>query len=221
MTIRLPLVAALLIVCVLPISLLAQSQYSIYYGDLHSHTWYSDGSQDQNMSTYTLPVARAMTYAKASPSMHFLGVSDHNHTDGGLHMTLDHWRSGAREADSTNQDGVFAAMYGQEWGVIANTADSAGHLCIYGTDRLFGWNPGVYDVYVPKSDYRTLFDSVRKYNGFAYLAHPDPWNFKGIFVNPYNPLWDSVVQGVAVRSGPATSTNVTETNPSASDYSAR
>ena len=180
----------------------AQTTYNIYYGDIHSHSWYSDGNQDQNQTTYTKPVARAITYARDNANdMDFLGISDHNHNES-LNMTLGYWSAGNQEADSVNQDGVFVGLRGQEWGVINN----GGHVLIYGTDKLFGWNPGVYDVYVVKSDYVMLFDSVKKYGGFCYLAHPNQTDFDGIFSNPYNANWDSVVSGVAMKNGPATST---------------
>ncbi len=190
--------------------------YNPYFGDIHSHTWYSDGNQDQNEATYTQPVAKAITYARSSPSMNFLGVSDHNHNES-LNMTLAHWLAGNQEADSVNQDGSFVGLYGQEWGVISG----GGHVLVYGTNKLFGWNPGVYQVYVPKNAYSTLFDSVYKYGGFAYLAHPQQGDYSGIFSGAYNAKWDSVVMGVAMKNGPSTSTNTTETNPSSSDYTQR
>jgi hypothetical protein len=200
-----------------PLMLNAQGSFPIYFGDFHCHTWYSDGSQDKDTNTYKKPVAQAITYARSSPSMNFLGVSEHNHNEGGLHMTLGYWRAGNQEADSVNQDGVFVGMFGQEWGTISG----GGHVLIYGTNKLFGWNPGVYDVYVAKSNYTVLFDSVKKYNGFCYLAHPDQSDFSGIFTGAYNSAWDSVVMGVAMRSGPASSSNTTETDPSSADYTNR
>src|SRR5438046_727456 len=79
------------------VSLRAQSQYSIYFGDIHSQTWYSDGNQDQSgypnvttlAGTYPQPVARAMTYARnnTNGTVNFWGVSDHNHHSG-LNMTI-------------------------------------------------------------------------------------------------------------------------------------
>lgn len=193
--------------------------YNIYFGDNHSHTWYSDGNADQNPSTYTLPVARSITWARTNrSSFDFLGISDHNHVDGGYPMTLALWRSAFRQADSVNQDGNFVGYYGQEWGTLAT---GAGHLLIYGTDKLFGWNPGVYDVYVVKNNFAMLIDSVKKYNGYAYLAHPGSSDFSGLFQDPYDAKTDSVVRGLAVKSGLAFSTNTSETDPASSNYEAR
>lgn len=211
---RLPLLCILTLL--LAAGLTAQT-YNIYYGDFHSHTWYSDGNQDQNIATYTTPVARAITFARSSPSMNWLGVSDHNHNEGGLRMSLANWAAGKHEADSVNQDGTFVGMYGQEWGVISG----GGHVLVFGTDKLIGWDAGEYQVFVAKSDYTHLFDTVYKYGGFCYLAHPQQTDYSGIFSNPYVAKWDSVVRGCSIRSGPATSTNVTETDPSTTDYTAR
>jgi hypothetical protein len=209
----------LTLVCVMAMTSFASAQtYNIYFGDNHSHTWYSDGNQDQNEATYTLPVARSITWARTNrSSMDFLGISDHNHNEGGLNMTLAYWRSGFREADSVNQDGTFVGMYGQEWGVISG----GGHVLVYGTTKLFGWDAGVYDVYIPKSNYSLLWDSVKKYNGYCYLAHPQSGDFGGIFTGTYNAKADSVIRGIAMRSGPATSTNTSETNPAGSTYQSR
>ncbi|HEV8539072.1 MAG TPA: hypothetical protein VGR15_09170, partial [Bacteroidota bacterium] len=214
---RLRLLCALVCAMLSFAQLQAQTSYNIYFGDFHTQTWYSDGNQDQNPATYTVPVARAITYARdVAGNMDFLGVSDHNHNES-LNMTMAYWVQGNHEADSVNQDGVFVGMRGQEWGVISG----GGHVLVYGTDKLFGWNPGVYNVYVQKSNYGMLFDSLKKYGGFGYLAHPQSDDYSGIFTNAYNASWDSVVVGVALKNGPATSTNTSETNPSSTDYTSR
>jgi hypothetical protein len=209
---------ALVLFVTIPAFIYPQSNYNFYFGDIHSHSWYSDGNQDQDTTTWKKPVARSFTWARQNAnSFHFLGISDHNHNES-LNMTLGRWRAGNFEADSVNQDGIFSTLYGQEWGT---TATGGGHSLIYGTDKLFGWNPGVYDVYVPKNSFSTLIDSVKKYNGFIYLAHPSTDQFGGIFTGSYNALWDSVVQGVAIKNGPAFSTNTTESDPASSNYESR
>lgn len=169
---------------------------------------------DQNEATYTVPVARAITYARdVANDMDFLGISDHNHNES-LNMTMARWLAGNHEADSVNQDGVFVGMRGQEWGTI----NGGGHILIYGTQKLFGWNPGVYEVYVPKSNYTLLFDSVKKYNGFGYLAHPSSDDYSNLINIPYNATWDSVIEGVSMKNGPALTAGYTESNPSSTTY---
>lgn len=196
-----------------PVPLSAQT-YNCYFGDIHTQTWYSDGNQDQNQATYTVPVARAITYARdVANDMDFLGISDHNHNES-LNMTLAYWNAGNNEADSMNQDGVFVGLRGQEWGTISG----GGHVLVYGTSKLFGWNPGVYDVYVPKSNYTLLFDSVKKYNGYCYLAHPNSSDYSNLINIAYNASWDSVIEGVSMKNGPALTAGYTESNPSSTTY---
>jgi len=197
----------------------AQSPFNIYFGDIHSQTWYSDGNKEKDTNTYRKPVAQAITYARdVATNMNFLGVSDHNHHGSSdLHMNPGYWRAGNAEADSMNQDGVFVGMRGQEWGVISG----GGHVLVYGTDKLFGWEAGNYDVFVAKSNYGMLFDSVKKYGGFCYFAHPQGTDYSGIFTNPFNASWDSVVVGTAMKNGPAMSTVISESDPSSGDYTAR
>jgi hypothetical protein len=194
----------------------SQTTYNIYFGDNHSHTWYSDGGSDQTpLSSYPLPVANGITWAKNHrSSFDFLGISDHNHNES-TNMTLARWHSGVREADSVNQDGNFVGMYGQEFGTLS----TGGHVLVYGTTKLFGWNPGVYDVFVNKGAYDTLWDSVRAYGGYCYLAHPNSSDFKSLSSSAYSAKADSVIRGVAVKSGNASSTDTTETDPSSSAYS--
>ncbi|MBI3365090.1 MAG: CehA/McbA family metallohydrolase [Ignavibacteriae bacterium] len=217
MTNRLPFVLALIWAWGMCTPVFGQTQYNFYFGDIHSQTWYSDGNKEKDTNTYKQPVAQAITYARdVANNMDFLGVSDHNHNEG-LHMTLGYWRAGNQEADSMNQDGVFVGMRGQEWGVISG----GGHVLVYGTDKLFGWDPGVYDVYVAKSNYGMLFDSVKKYGGFCYFAHPQATDYNGIFSNPYNASWDSVVVGTAMKNGPALDNISNEADPSSTVYESR
>ncbi|MBI1807871.1 MAG: T9SS type A sorting domain-containing protein [Ignavibacteria bacterium] len=219
MKIRLPIVLTLMVVCGRWMSVYSQTSYNFYFGDIHSQSWYSDGNKEKDTNTYKKPVAQAITYARdIANNMNFLGVSDHNHHESSdLHMNLGYWRAGNAEADSVNQDNVFVGMRGQEWGTISG----GGHVLVYGTDKLFGWEAGNYDVFVTKSNYGMLFDSVKKYNGFCYLAHPQQSDYSGIFSNPYNASWDSVVMGTAMKNGPALDNVTTENDPSSTDYTSR
>ncbi len=193
--------------------------YNFYFGNLHSHSWYSDGNQDKTPASYPAPVAKAIEYGRTvANNLNFLAVTDHNHNES-LRMTLAYWRAGVIEADTANKDGVFVGLYGQEWGTLAT---GKGHSLILGTNKLFGWNPGVYDIYVAKNDYSTtavgLWRQVSKENGFIYLAHPRSSDFNNLIASPFNTLIDSVLKGVALKSGPAFSTNTTQTDPSSSTY---
>lgn len=193
--------------------------YNFYFGNIHSHTWYSDGNADQVPASYPAPVAKAIEYGRTvADNLNFLAVTDHNHNEG-LRMTLAYWRAGVIEADTANKDGIFVGLYGQEWGTLAT---GKGHSLIFGTNKLFGWNPGVYDIYVAKNDYSTspagLWRKVVDENGFIYLAHPSTTDFNNLVGSPFDTLIYRVLKGVAVKSGPAFSTNTTQTNPSSGTY---
>ncbi len=126
--------------------------YGVYFGNLHSHTSYSDGVQSP---------AAAYAYARntAPTPLDFLAVTDHNHVSAG--MSLPNYAQGLSEAAAANSDGNFVAIYGQEWGLATN-----GHVNVFEAPVLFGWDAGNYDVFVAEGDYAALYT--------AALANPPP-----------------------------------------------
>ncbi len=197
-----------------------------YFGNLHAHSDYSDGNQDNPGYTPT----NDYNYAMISQCMDFLGISEHNHfsspnNPGNL---LSNYHLGITQADNfTTANPNFLALYGMEWGVISN----GGHVLVYGNgmNNLFGWESNVggvpgpnYDVFVPKSEYTTaggLFkiinDNVAS-NSFGSLAHPNSSDYDNIGNNAYNTIADNAITATAVESGPATSTNTSYSNPGSS-----
>jgi len=188
--------------------------YNYYYGNIHSHTQYSDGNKAAD-TAYTTSRA-CYQYAKQSLHANFLGISEHNHLQAGMHLADYHL--GISEADSANQDGVFTALHGMEYGVITN----GGHVIVYGIDSLIGWEAGNYDIYNGEYDYDGLFKKVNSHSGaFAYLAHMQTTDYNNLISQPYNVAWDSSIVGLAMRSGPAFSTDTSYADPSSSIYNAR
>ncbi|MEO7043884.1 MAG: T9SS type A sorting domain-containing protein, partial [Ferruginibacter sp.] len=197
-----------------------------YFGNLHSHSDYSDGNKDH--PGYT--PAQDYNYAMTAQCMDFLGISEHNHFSSpdnpGNSITT--YPLGFQQADNfTAANPNFLALYGMEWGVISN----GGHVVIYGNgmNDLYGWESGSggwgptnnYNVYVPKSVYtgstglfKTINDSVSYYNTFATLAHPNITDFNNIAGTAYDASADSAIVGSAIESGPANSTNQTYSDPS-------
>ena len=53
-------------------------QYNFYFGNIHSHSSYSDGNKDSIATGYYTP-GDDYNFAKETYNMDFLGVSDHNH----------------------------------------------------------------------------------------------------------------------------------------------
>jgi Secretion system C-terminal sorting domain/Lamin Tail Domain len=184
---------------------------NFYFGNLHAHSSFSDGNKDNTAKTPIDDYA----FAKTALCMDFLGLSEHNHTGAGMHLS--NWQPGityATNATTTN----FVALHGMEWGVISG----GGHVIVYGMDSLIGWEPGEYQVYVPKSTYtgtNGLFTMVNRHgnNAIAYLAHPNSADYNNIAA-AYDLNADNAIVGTAVESGPAFSTTIDYTNPSSISF---
>ncbi len=192
---------------------------SYYFGNLHSHSSYSDGNSD---NTAKIP-SDDYAFAKNAMCLDFLGVSEHNHAGAG--MQLASWAPGITQAAAATTS-TFIALHGQEWGVIGiqgTAGDHAGHVIVYGLDSLAGWETGNYQIYVPKSTYLGtggLFDIINRHgnNAFASLAHPDNYDFNNILNSTYDVKADDAIVGTAIESGPAFSVDTTYTNPAAIGY---
>lgn len=198
--------------------------YNYYFGNLHAHTGFSDGNKDSLNSGVSRPDG-SYTFAKLSNDFDFLGISEHNHysSNNNPGFEIQNYTVGLNMANTANQDGVFAALFGIEYGVSSNYN---GHVIIYGFNQLIGWEPGNYDVYNEKSDYDGLFRKVKNNpNAFCYLAHPYHTDFStnGSFSGalaylPYNPAYDSAIVGMPLRSGLAFSQADTYDDYSTGDY---
>jgi hypothetical protein len=195
-----------------------------YFGTLHSHSAYSDGNKD-NLGF--IPTDD-YNYALTSLCLDYLGISEHNHFSSPANPgnKVSTYHLGTSQANTfTSGHPNFVALYGMEWGVISG----GGHVIVYGDgmDNLWGWESGSggwgatnnYDVYVAKSDYtgasglfKTVNDNIAT-NTFASLCHPNLTDYNNIAGAAYNTVADNAITGVAVESGPATSTNTTYSNP--------
>jgi hypothetical protein len=175
--------------------------YEHFYGNLHSHTSYSDGVQTP---------AQAFTYARtgAPTPLDFLAVTDHNHSGAG--MSLPNYALGMAQAASANDDGNFVAIWGQEWGIIA----TGGHANVFEAPVLFGWEGGNYDVFVAEGDYTGLYSAYVANPPSAYPPivgwnHPVGGDFNDFALTPDS---RSVVHLLSMISGPAFSTSTTESD---------
>ncbi|QNR85890.1 CehA/McbA family metallohydrolase [Pedobacter riviphilus] len=185
------------------------NKLNFYYGNLHSHSSYSDGNKDD----LTKKPEDDYAFAKTAMKLDFLGISEHNHTQAG--MSLANWQPGIIAAKNATTS-TFVAMHGMEWGVISG----GGHVIVYGIDSLIGWEPGENQIYVPKSTYTGpagLFRIINRHglNAIATLAHPNTTDFNNISAT-YDLSADSAIVGAALESGPAFSTNVTYSDPASS-----
>ncbi len=173
---------------------------NVYFGNLHSHTGYSDGQ---------LTPADAYAFARntAPTPLDFLAVTDHNHSGAG--MSLPNYALGLAQADAANDDGNFVAIYGQEWGFAAN-----GHVNILQAPTLFGWESGNYDVFVAEGDYASLYTAVvanppASYPVVLLWCHPAASDFANLQVTA-----DGLasVHLLCLTNGPAFSTATNESD---------
>ncbi len=176
--------------------------YQHYYGNLHSHTSYSDGVQ-------TPAQAYAFARNSAPTPLDFLAVTEHNHSGAG--MSLASYPLLKAEAAAANDDGNFVAIFGQEWGIIS----TGGHANVFESPALFGWEGGNHDVFVAQGDYTGLYTAFVNNPPAGGLpavvewCHPASGDF-----NNYALTNDgkAVVSLMAMASGPAFSTSTTESD---------
>lgn len=191
--------------------------YNYYFGNIHSHTGFSDGNQDSIASGISTP-AGSYAFAKLSQNFNFLGVSEHNHYSNNNNpgFQRQNWSVGINQANAANQDGTFLSLFGMEWGVSSNYN---GHVLIYNYPQLIGWETNNYDIYNAKTDYDGLFRKVKNQPGaFITLAHPGNSDFStagnsatSLLYSNYNSAYDSAIVGTPLRSGlyNTTTTNYT------------
>lgn len=174
--------------------------YNTYFGNLHSHTGYSDGVQTPN---------DAWDYARftAQTPLDFLAVTEHNHTSAGGSLATYHL--GLGQAAAKNADGDFVAIFGQEWGLAAN-----GHVNLFEFPALFGWDAGQYDVFVSQTDYAGLYNAAVANPPSAYPAigewcHPATSDFNSMAVTAAG---QSLIHLMCLVNGPSQSTATDESD---------
>ena len=131
----------------------------IYFGDLHSHTGYSDGQGTP---------AQAFTTAKAT-GLNFLALTDHD-----IMLTDLEWQDTLTQANASTQNGVFVGLRGFEF-----THDK-GHLNVFSTDTFVrGNDPAYQDL----NDFYTWL--IGRPGAVGQFNHPQPgFNFNNFAYNP-------------------------------------
>lgn len=154
-----------LLLCNFPIPASAQTDWNIYFGQLHSHS----GRLDDILYPGYGP-AQAYAQVKAAGNMDFFGLTDFSHS---LETAEnDPWTQG-KAAAAAATDENFAALYGYELGW--RTGSSLGHICTFGTE-----------TYHSRSQYTNLvsyYDTLSAIPGaVGQFSHPDNEGF-GSFEN--------------------------------------
>jgi hypothetical protein len=163
--------------------------YKVYLGNLHSQTGHSDGGGPlatctgaQEPQSAALGPADAYAYAQAH-GLDILMASEHNHMYDGSDGTNANasaqaaralYQAGRKAASSYNAAHPgFLALYGMEWGVIAN----GGHLNIFNSPSLLGWERNgagelIGDIATAKGDYAALYALMREHGWLGQFNHP-------------------------------------------------
>jgi hypothetical protein len=131
---------------------------NVYFGNLHSHTSYSDGSGTP---------AEAYRYARDTAHLDFLAITEHNHSKAelglgkndkrkdGILIAKDHaLYNGPQQtslmsaAKRANQDNAFVAIYGQEFSTIS----SGNHANVFEIGEV------IDEAQVPNGEFKALLD---------------------------------------------------------------
>ncbi|GAB3468444.1 CehA/McbA family metallohydrolase [Massilia terrae] len=211
--------------------------YTVYYGNLHSQTNHSDGGADlascngaQQPQTGRYGPADAYAFARGR-GLDILMTSEHNHMFDGSDVTnLDadagHTKglyqqglAAARDFNAANPG--FLAIYGMEWGVIAN----GGHLNIFNSNELLGWEKNakgelLADTLSARSDYAGLYTLMKQRGWIGQFNHP---SISGQFIVngvplAYTPDGDEVMAMCEVLNSTAFSANDSETETRRSNF---
>jgi len=129
--------------------------FHAYWGDLHAHTTYSDGS---GPAMYALAKARAA-------GLHFYAITDHD-----WWLTPLEWARLLTQTQQANVPGQFITLRGIEW-----THNTAGHINIFNNDILINRNQ------FPFSELSDMYTWLANHpEVIAQFNHPDP-SYGGTF----------------------------------------
>jgi hypothetical protein len=136
----------------------AAAAYNLYYGNLHSHTSYSDGA--------SVP-RHAFAYARDTAQIDVLAVTDH-----GEYLSDDEWNDVKAQADSATVPGSFVGLAGFEW-----TNPVFGHANVLNsTDKT-----SIFQHPTPE----LLYDWLAGEPGaLAQFNHPGPNDFRAFAHSP-------------------------------------
>lgn len=217
----------------------ADPAWDVYLGNLHSQTRHSDGgaalaSCHGAQAPQSAPFGPRDAYGFArTRGLDFLLTSEHNHMfDGaaGTNAGADPetaralFHGGLAEAFGfTAAHPGFLALYGLEWGVIAD----GGHLNILDGTELLGWERGrdgvvVADTFTARGDYAALYRLLHARGWTGQFNHPaasGQFVVNGVAL-AYTPEGDAVMALCEVVNTNAFSSNDSETETRRSNFEA-
>lgn len=144
-----------------------QKNFNVYYGNLHSHTSYSDGVLNPRDA-----------YKMANhEGLDFMAVTEHNHSaaggNDGIHLTPELYEDLKSAAREMTRPGEFAALYGQE----VSTISSGNHVNVFEASSI---------VNIRNGDFKALYEQwlpSHKEVPFIQFNHPNYRRDMNIQVN--------------------------------------
>jgi len=156
----------------------AGAQQRVFFGNLHSHTSYSDGSGTPQ---------QAYVQARDQGQLHFLAITEHNHAqaesgaaadrrDGVLIATNPSLYVGPQAealiptANALTQNGQFVALYGQEFSSISK----GNHVNVYAVNDVIPVANGEFDDLVTWLEQHPASDNAAPIVQFNHPARNRP-----------------------------------------------
>lgn len=156
----------------------SDSPYNLYFGNLHSHTSYSDGVGTP---------AHAFTYARDTAGIDFLAVTDHSGVDTSWGLSEGEFADIITQANAFTQDDVFIAIAGQEWTSPGPLAVSRNHINVFEADHIFT---------APLTDLDSFYSELLISGSTANYNHPRDFSLNNY---AYSLVGDSGINAVEVR----------------------
>lgn len=142
-----------------------------YRGDTHFHSYFT-----QNLAENGFPLKSSKAFAKTI-GLDWITITDHScdYDNYGISMT-DNWvRQGNEISNLNSEDNTFIFIRGIE-ASVNNSQNKIVHSLVYPNPEAPLSMPYFYDGGGDASSTNisidNMLDSINKYNGFAYAAHP-------------------------------------------------
>lgn len=163
----------------------------LYFGDLHTHTWVSDGTGDPDE-----------IFTRARDLLHhdFVALTDHDVSNGNRYAAHE-WKYAQLLSNFFNRDGAFTTLIAYEWTSQPVAKGGYGHRNLY----FAGEQAPLWGVDKEAPDSKTLFELLKSQAAFA-VPHHTSWT--GTDWDPVTselqPLFEVVsVHGSSEREGGA------------------
>lgn len=150
--------------------------YNVYFGSLHNHCEFSDGTGTAEEAYYT---------ARNVAGLDFFSLSDHAEF-----LTQQEWQEMKAAADSFDEPGAFAAFWGFEWSSLIY-----GHLTVTGSaDFTSSLERGT-------DNFRELNHWLDNCNGVAFLNHPGDYDGFGLEFRHFDTRPSDKIVGMELWNG--------------------